>query len=63
MALGSHRITNDDTMWQRVILSLVCALNCYVLLEAETPLKAWLYHQTQASHVVSLDRVEAGDGR
>jgi hypothetical protein len=46
MALGSHGITNDDTVWRRVILSLVCALSCYVPLEAETPLEAWLYHRT-----------------
>jgi hypothetical protein len=37
-------------------------LTCCAPLVGETLPGAWFYRQTQASHAVSLDRVEAGDG-
>jgi hypothetical protein len=62
MTLGSHLIANDDATWRRVISSFVHALTCCVLLVVETPLGVWFYRQTQASYMVNLDEVEAGDG-
>ena len=59
---GSHVSTNDDAMGRRVISSFVRALTCCAPLVAETLLQAWFYRQTQASHTVSLDEVEASDG-
>jgi hypothetical protein len=53
MAPDSHLITNDDAVWRWVILSFVHALTRCAPLVVGTLLKAWFYHQTQASHTVS----------
>ena len=61
VAPGGHLIANAAALgW--VISLLVRALTCCVPLVMEMSLGAWFYRQTQASHAVGLNRVEAGDG-
>jgi len=56
-------INNSVAVWWWVISSFTRALTCCAPLVAKTLLETWFYHQTQASHVVGLDRAEAGDAR
>ena len=58
-----HLITSDRTTWRWMVSSLMCALTCLVPLVVEMPLRSWLYRRMQASRVVGLDGLEAGDGR